>query len=226
MRLINGQDYKYCSLPDMRLINGRDSNVCNVLSQGRTLLFTGDHSMPDAQFYFLSDQYYIDFPDEKLMKNKDTIDGVSHSRPCFFAFPDAAKPEIFWIIPVSSRCEKYKQIEHDKIQKYGRCNTIRFGLLLNRNTAFLIQNMCPTIECYLTPYTDKNNQPIRIDDRTAADVRRHAQEVLALAKRGAKVIFPDVFTIYRSLEKQLTEKEELTTAAASERPGVRREGPA
>ena len=26
--------------------------------------------MPDAQLYFLSDQYYIDFPDDKLMKNK------------------------------------------------------------------------------------------------------------------------------------------------------------
>ena len=30
--------------------------------------------MPDAQLYFLSDQYYIDFPDDKLMKNKDIID--------------------------------------------------------------------------------------------------------------------------------------------------------
>ena len=176
--------------------------------------------MLNAQFYFLSDQYYIDFPDEKLMKNKDSIDGMPHSRPCFFAFPDDARPEILWIIPVSSKYEKYKQIEHDKIQKYGRCNTIRFGLLLDRNTAFLIQNMCPAIERYLTPYTDKNNQPIRIDDRIAADVRQHAQEVLALAKRGAKVIFPDVFTIYQSLENQLAEKEKHISVSTSERPNV------
>lgn len=44
--------------------------------------------MAQAQLYFLSDQYYLDFPDDKLMKNKDMIDGVPHSRPCFFAFPD------------------------------------------------------------------------------------------------------------------------------------------
>lgn len=30
----------------------------------------------EAQLYFLSNQYYVDFPDDKLMKNKDIIDGV------------------------------------------------------------------------------------------------------------------------------------------------------
>ena len=56
--------------------------------------------MPQAQLFFLNDQYYLDFPDDKLMKNKDTIDGVPHSRPCFFAFPDARRPEIYWIVPI------------------------------------------------------------------------------------------------------------------------------
>ena len=35
--------------------------------------------MLQAQLYFLSDQYYQDFPDDKLMKNKDTVDGVNGS---------------------------------------------------------------------------------------------------------------------------------------------------
>lgn len=73
--------------------------------------------MSKAQLYFLTDQYYIDFPDDKLMKNKDVIDGTPHNRPCFFAFPDAL--------------------------------------------------------------------------------------VLAKAKRGAKVVFPDIFKIYQVLEQQL-----------------------
>ena len=83
--------------------------------------------MPDAQLYFLSDQYYIDFPDDKLMKNKDTIDGIAHSRPCFLAFPDAKNPAIYWLVPISSRYEKYQKIAQAKIEKYGRCNTIRFA---------------------------------------------------------------------------------------------------
>ena len=161
--------------------------------------------MPEAQLYFLSDQYYKDFPDDKLMKNKDIIDGVPHNRPCFYAFPDAKNPSILWIVPISSRYEKFKKIEQDKIAKYGKCNTIRFGTVLGRNTAFLIQNMCPATEKYLTPYIDKNNSPIRIDNRVAEDVVKNAHEVLALAKRGAKVVFPDIFKIYSGLEQQLNE---------------------
>lgn len=122
-----------------------------------------------AQLYFLSDQYYLDFPDDKLMKNKDMIDGVLHNRPCFFAFQDSKIDEIYWIVPISSRTEKFKQIEQNKIKKYGICNTIRFGTVLGRDAAFLIQNMCPATERYLNAYIDRNKQPIRIDGRVAAD---------------------------------------------------------
>ncbi|MDO4261505.1 MAG: hypothetical protein Q4C82_05460 [Eubacteriales bacterium] len=159
--------------------------------------------MPSAQLYFLSDQYYLDFPDDRLMKNKEVVEGAPHNRPCFFAFRDTKTPEIYWIVPISSKYEKYKRIEQGKILKYGRCNTIRFGVVLGRNTAFLIQNMCPATENYLTAYIDRNRRPVRIDGRVAADVEKHAREVLALAKRGSKVIFPDVFKIYDVLERHL-----------------------
>ena len=172
--------------------------------------------MPQPQLYFLSNEYYQDFPDDKLMQNKDTIDGVLHSRPRFFAFPDARVPEIYWIVPISSKYEKYRRIEQDKIKKYGRCNTIRFGTVLGRNTAFLIQNMCPATEKYLTPYIDKNKQPIRIDGRVAADVEKNARSALALAKRGAKVIFPDVFAIFHGLEQQLQQVEEGLSVLSAE----------
>lgn len=114
-----------------------------------------------------------------------------------FAFRDGRESGIYWIVPISPKYEKYKRIEQYKIKKF------RFGTVLGRNTAFLIQNMCPATEKYLTPYVDKNRQPIRIDGRVAADVEKNARNVLALAKRGAKVIFPDVFKIFRDLVKQL-----------------------
>lgn len=92
--------------------------------------------MPEAQLYFLSDQYYRNFPDGKLMKDKDMMTGTSYNRPCFFAFSDPQIPDIYWIVPISSRYEKFKRIEQDKIKKYGRCNTIRFGTVLGRQAAF------------------------------------------------------------------------------------------
>ena len=175
--------------------------------------------MLNAQLYFLSDQYYVDFPDDKLMKNKDVIDGVPHNRPCFYAFPDTKNSEIYWIVPISSKYEKYKQIEQEKIAKYGKCNTIRFGTVLGRNTAFLIQNMCPATEKYLIAYIDKNNTPVQIDNRIAEDVAKNAREVLGMAKRGAKVVFPDIFKIYTRLESQL--QREVDNAQPQPKPSVR-----
>ncbi len=176
--------------------------------------------MSKAQLYFLTDQYYIDFPDDKLMRNKDIIDGTPHNRPCFFAFPDAFNENIYWIVPISSKYEKYKKIEQAKIQKYGKCDTIRFGTVLDRNTAFLIQNMCPATEKYLIAYIDKNNTPIRIDDRIAEDVSKNARLVLAKAKRGAKVVFPDIFKIYQALEQQMQSEQVVSPNIAGDKPSV------
>ena len=159
--------------------------------------------MPRAQLYFLSNEYYQDFPDDKLMQNKDTIDGVPHSRPCFFAFPDARIPEIYWIVPISSKYEKYKRIEQDKIKKHGRCNTIRFGTVLGRNTAFLIQNMCPITSKYIkNEYIDRiANIPVRVDLILEKELIEKAKKVIALYRNGIKLIFPDILTIEKELLK-------------------------
>lgn len=168
--------------------------------------------MKEAQLYFLSDQYYRDFPDDKLMRNKEMIAGRSSDRPCFFAFSDKKIPEISWLVPISSKTEKYRYEEQKKINKHGRCNTIRFGSVLGREAAFLIQNMCPVTDKYISPYIDKNKQPIKIDNRVIADVIKNAHEVLGIANRGAKIIFPDIKTIYATLVHQLEQekKTELT----------------
>ena len=44
--------------------------------------------MKTGHFYYINDQYFVDFPDPYLMKNKETIDGQAHDRPCFYAFLD------------------------------------------------------------------------------------------------------------------------------------------
>ncbi|MGM9947532.1 type III toxin-antitoxin system CptIN family toxin [Floccifex sp.] len=80
------------------------------------------------------------FPDEKLMKNKEMVNGVVHDRPCFFAFEDN-RTGLFWLIPFSSQVQKYKKIYAHKISKYGFCNTIMFGKVLGHEKAFLLQNM-------------------------------------------------------------------------------------
>ena len=160
--------------------------------------------MDSGRFCFLSDQYYEDFKDEYLMQNNEVVDGVMRDRPCFFVFKDNIMPEILWLVPISSNYSKYKALHDKKVQRYGKCNTIRFGSVLGRQAAFLIQNMCPVTERYIREvYVDKNGVPIQIDNRIVADVTTNAREVLAITKRGAKIIFPNVKGILDILQKQL-----------------------
>jgi len=163
--------------------------------------------MNSGGFCFISDQYYKDFQDEFLMRNKEIVNDVMHDRPCFFAFQDSLTPEIYWLVPISSNYAKYKALHDKKMERYGKCNTIRFGEVLGKQAAFLIQNMCPVTERYIREvYVDKNGVAIHVDGRIAHDVIANAREVLAITKRGAKVIFPDVTAIHKILYQQILEQ--------------------
>lgn len=151
-------------------------------------------------FYFLEDRYFVDFPDEKLMKNKEKHEGRLHDRPCFYAFKDESTG-LYWMIPFSSQVEKFERIYASKVERYKRCDTIVFGQVLGRKKAFLIQNMCPVTEEYIRgQYIDgKTDVPVRIDGRVERELLSKAKKVLALQRKGVPLIFPDVLKI----EKQL-----------------------
>lgn len=156
--------------------------------------------MEIGHFYFLSDTYYEDVPSEGLMQNKEPINGVPHGRPCFYAFFDEVT-HLFWLIPISSRVEKYKAIYQHKLQRYGKCDTIIFGEVLGREKAFLLQNMCPVTENYIDgEYIDaRTHLPVRIDGNLSDELSKQARKLLALQRKGVRLIFPDIAEIERQL---------------------------
>ena len=161
--------------------------------------------MDFGHFYYLTDQYFIDFPDPYLMQNKETINGQAHDRPCFYAFQEQSTG-LFWMIPFSSQVTKFRKIYNDKIQKYHRCDTIAFGKILGHEKAFLIQNMCPVSQKYIkNEYLDSSNQqPVRIDGGFEKQLVSKASRVLLLQRKGIKIIFPDVLAIEQKLLSQQT----------------------
>lgn len=154
----------------------------------------------EGMFYYISDDYFTDFPDSYLMQNKEMINGVPHNRPCFFAFTDN-NTGLMWMIPISSQVGKFHQIEQKKISRYGKCDTILFGDVLGHEKAFLIQNMCPITTNYImNQYMDASNGfPVRVDGAFEAELKRTAQKVLAKHRSGVKLIFPDVLNIESKL---------------------------
>lgn len=162
--------------------------------------------MEIGHFYFLENQYFIDFNDDKLMSNHEIINGVTHDRPCYccLKMPDT---DIYWGIPISSQVEKYRGIFNQKLSKYGVCDTIEFGNVLGVERAFLIQNMCPITEEYIKNEYIHCGVPVAIDYETHNRIKRKATKVLALLHNSNKnLIFPDVLKI----EELLKERNGLT----------------
>ncbi|MCL2863891.1 MAG: hypothetical protein FWE54_07465 [Methanimicrococcus sp.] len=154
-------------------------------------------------FYFISERFFKEFPDEYLMKNKDGKPGEFHDRPCFFSFRDVKHPKLLWLIPISSQVEKYKRIYHEKVEKYGYCSTIYFCNFLGNETTFLIQNMFPVTEKYIESiYLDKNEIEVRIDLRDEKKIIGLSKNILKAHGFGKRVLFADVEHIKKLLLKQ------------------------
>ena len=159
--------------------------------------------MKKGHFYYINDQYFQDYTDTKLMKNKETMNGHPHNRPCFYAFEDK-NTGLYWMIPFSSQVEKYRKYYNTKMQKYHRCDTIVFGNVLGYEKAFLIQNMCPITADYIkNEYMNhRTNVPVRVDGAFERELLNKAKRVLALQRKGIRLILPDVLHI----ENKLLEK--------------------
>ena len=153
-----------------------------------------NYNMVQGHFYFLKDDFFIDFPDKNIQKNHEMINGVPHDKPCFCAIK--GDKDVFWLVPISSQTAKYHSLEHKKILKYGKCDTIKFGEVLGYEKAFLIQNMIPVTDKYIkSEYVDKNNNPVRVDGAFELVLIKTALEVLAKQRKGVKLVFPDILVM-------------------------------
>lgn len=158
--------------------------------------------MDEGHFYFLDDKYFLDFNDNRLMSNHETVNGITHDRPCYCCLKTADNMSIYWGIPISSQVTKFKDIYNKKLSKYGRCDTIEFGYVLGAERAFLIQNMCPIVDKYIKNEYLQNGKPVAVDYDTHNRIRRKAIKTLALLHNGNKgLIFPDVVRIEEKLKQ-------------------------
>jgi len=166
--------------------------------------------MEQGQFCFITDDYFtVHDKEHKLMRNKETVDGKEHGRPCFYAFADRKNPLIFWCVPISSKVDKYMRIANHKLEKQRnlgirepKCNTIRFGEVMGAKKAFLIQNMFPITTKYISEiYINQlTHEAVRIPMNTESDIVIHANEVLRLVKSGNKnLVFSDIIKTFNDL---------------------------
>ena len=163
-----------------------------------------------GDFYFMKDKFYSDFANCGLMPNKENTNQNTGNRPCFFAFKDKNEKNIYWLIPISSKFEKYKNIYDKNVERYGRCDFIDFGTVLGTNAAFLIQNMFPTTKDYIDSRYVVNGVVVKTDNVTTDRIIHKAEDVLEKSKRGIKLTFTDIKKIYETLVRQNQDKKNTT----------------
>ena len=161
--------------------------------------------MVNRGIYKIKEQFFEDFPDENLKKNK------GENRPCYFCFKDT-KSDLLWMIPMSTQIEKYKRIIEGRQKENKPCDILHVAKLDNgRESAFLVQDIFPVVEKYILGEYTFNGSALKITSDALADAIEHkARTVLILIRKGVKLLGtqPDVLKIEKELLSILSKENE------------------
>ena len=141
----------------------------------------GVRKVKKTGFYIIKEKFFEDMSDPYLKGNKE------ENRPHYYCFEDT-NTGIYWMIPLSSRVDKYKHIMEKKKDAGKPCDVIHIARLDNgRENAFLIQDMFPITESYIErEYTIAGNHLMVTSEHTAREIEQKAKQVMGMLKRVVK----------------------------------------
>lgn len=152
--------------------------------------------MKKTGFYVIKEEFFNQMNDPFLKGNK------KGNRPHYYCFKES-NAGIYWIIPMSSKLEKYKKIIETKELKGNPCDTFHIAKLdNNKESVFLIQDMFPITSQYIErEYTIAGNHLKITSEHLAKKIDKKARKVLSLIKKGIKFTptQPNAMEIYIKL---------------------------
>lgn len=155
--------------------------------------------MKKTGFYIIKDNFFEDMPDPYLKGNK------AGNRPHFYCFEESTTG-IYWMIPLSSKVDKFKKIIEKKEKAGKPCDILHIVKLDDdRESVFLIQDMFPITENYIErEYTIAGNHLILTSEHVAREIERKARKVVGMLKRGVKFMptQADVIAILNKLTQK------------------------
>ena len=187
---------KVYPLTNMRYINGW---VESLRLSFKRAYFIGriEMDIQKTYFYIVKDKFFEDMNEPYLKGNKE------QNRPHYYCLQD--NNGLYWLIPLSSRIEKYKAIIEKRKAAGKPCDTLMIIKLDDdRESAFLLQDMFPVTKEYIErEYTIASN-PMRLtSEHTVKEIDKKAKKVIGLLKRGIKFTptQPDINKIISKLNK-------------------------
>ena len=197
MWYINGR-VESLPLTDMRYINGWVESIVLRRKVG-DFFHNEDRPMKKTGFYIIKDKFFEDMEDPYLKGNK------AGNRPHYYCLEDT-NTGIYWMIPLSSRIEKYRKIMEKKEKAGKPCDILHIVKLDDsRESAFLIQDMFPIMEEYIErEYTIAGNHLMLTSEHAAREIEKKAKKVMGMLKHGIKFTptQPDIMAILEKLRER------------------------
>jgi hypothetical protein len=152
--------------------------------------------------YHIKDAYFDTAKDNKLMRNHE---GGAY-RPTYFCIKDE-KTDLLWVIPMSSRLDKYNAVIEKDIKRYGSCLKILIARYGDGQSAFLFQNMFPILPKYIDHVHTVAGIPMAVNPVVQEEIKKRFKEIRRLHTRGVKMVFPDI----TRLEKLMLDESDTKT---------------
>lgn len=161
------------------------------------------NSVRENCLYFVKNDFFDLVNDDYLMRNKDTT-----SRPHYFPLVDN-KTGLLWLIPCSSRIDKYEALIEKKKRENKRHNHIQIVTISGKKQALLYQDMFPILPEYIDkPYVSKNGPYELKDVKKIEEINKNAKKIIKLLKLGIRFALtqPNVAKIEQIMLDEMNNK--------------------
>lgn len=148
--------------------------------------------------YILSDDYFRIYGKPNMMDNKN------ETRPYYYAVKQ--KDGIIWLVPLSSKVEKYRLSIQEDEEKRGKGNCIfhYIASVRRRESAFLIGDAIPVIEKYIVrPFTINEVPFVMANQKDIKAIRKRMAKYIALVRGGKLKPYFDIMGIEAALRAEL-----------------------
>lgn len=149
--------------------------------------------------YTVKDEYFARFDKNHLM-----LDNKEEKRPYYCGL--RADNGLLWLIPLSSKIEKYSQL----IERYevncgkGKCVFCYIAKLKGKKSAFVIGDAIPCTDRYiLKPFTVGGEAFVIRDKTDIKNLRNKLSRFLSLVRIGKLKPYVDILAIEKELLEEL-----------------------
>jgi hypothetical protein len=157
-----------------------------------------DRNIKPGNVCHIKDLYFDLVKDDKLMRNHEG----GASRPTYLCVEDE-KTGLLWVIPMSRRVEKYRDVIEKDTAKYGNCLKILVARYGDRQTAFLLQNMFPILPKYIDHIHTIAGLPMAVNPVVQEEITKRFKEIRRLYARNIKMVFPDITRLEKLMMNEL-----------------------